>query len=130
MAIQLDHTIVHAKDKQAAASWTADILGLTVGSQFGPFLPVVTANGVTMDFMDDPGEIVAQHYAFIVTEQDFDAVFGRIQSSGTRYWADPHHSTPGQINHNDGGRGVYFDNPDGHNLEIITRPTAAAADRR
>jgi len=123
MPVELNHTIVAARDKKAAAEFLARILGLTVGPQFGPFLPVETSNGVTLDFMDaDPGRIAPQHYAFLVSEEEFDAIFGRIVEAGLPYWADPWHQEPGRINHHDGGRGVYFADPNDHNLEIITRP--------
>ncbi|MFD7403882.1 VOC family protein [Streptomyces sp. NPDC059866] len=122
MTIQLNHTIVAARDKEASARFLADMLGLEVSPLFGPFAPVEIPNGVTLDYMDTPGDIVPQHYAFLVSESDFDTIFARIQRAGLTYWADPAHSRPGEINHNDGGRGAYFDDPNGHNLEIITRP--------
>jgi catechol 2,3-dioxygenase-like lactoylglutathione lyase family enzyme len=123
MSIQLNHTIVAARDKAAAAEFVAGILGLKVGPPFGPFLPVETANGVTLDFMDaGPNQVVPQHYAFLVSEEEFDAIFARIQEAGIPYYADPAHHEAGEINHLDGGRGAYFDDPDGHKLEIITRP--------
>lgn len=123
MAVELNHTIVAARDKRAAAEFLARILGLTVGPPFGPFLPVETSNGVTLDFVDtDADPIASQHYAFLVSEEDFDAIFARIQQAGIAYYADPGHRRVGQINHNDGGRGAYFADPNGHNLEILTRP--------
>jgi catechol 2,3-dioxygenase-like lactoylglutathione lyase family enzyme len=123
MSVQLNHTIVAARDKRAAAEFFATILGLEVGAPFGPFIPVETSNGVTLDFMDSRAErIASQHYAFLVSEEDFDAIFGRIQQAGIVFYADPGHREPGRINHLDGGRGAYFDDPNGHNLEIITRP--------
>ena len=123
MSIQLNHTIVASRDKAAAAEFVAGILGLKVGPPFGPFLPVETANGVTLDFMDaGPTQVVSQHYAFLVSEEDFDAIFARIEAADLTYWADPAHQEAGEINHLDGGRGVYFDDPNGHKLEIITRP--------
>jgi catechol 2,3-dioxygenase-like lactoylglutathione lyase family enzyme len=100
----------------------ARILGLEVGAPFGSFLPVETGNGVTLDFADQAGEITPQHYAFLVSEADFDAIMGRIEQAGVTFYADPWHRQAGQINHNDGGRGAYFADPNGHNLEIITRP--------
>jgi catechol 2,3-dioxygenase-like lactoylglutathione lyase family enzyme len=121
MPIQLNHTIVAARDKAASAAFTARVLGLEVGPPFGPFLPVRTANDVTLDFMNAE-RIVPQHYAFLVSEEEFDAIFGRIREAGIPYWADPGHEEKDTINHRDGGRGVYFDDPDGHNLEILTRP--------
>ncbi|WP_314174836.1 VOC family protein [Streptomyces winkii] len=123
MAVQLNHTIVHATDKKASAEFLAGLLGLEVQPQFGPFLPVVAANDVTLDFMDaGDGGITPQHYAFLVSEDDFDAIFGRIKDAGLTYYADPHRQHEGEINHNDGGRGVYWADPDGHSMEILTRP--------
>lgn len=123
MAIELNHTIIAARDKNASAAFLAGILGLTVSPQFGPFIPVETGNHVTLDFMDSDAErIASQHYAFLVPEEEFDAIFGRIQEAGITYYADPGHNRPGEINRNDGGRGAYFADPDGHNLEILTRP--------
>jgi catechol 2,3-dioxygenase-like lactoylglutathione lyase family enzyme len=123
MSVDLNHTIIRARDKTASARFLATILGLEVGPPFGPFLPVETGNGVTLDFADGDGEeITSQHYAFLVSEAEFDAILGRIQQAGLAYWADPFHREGGRINHNDGGRGAYFEDPNGHNLEIITRP--------
>jgi len=79
-------------------------------------------NGVNMDFMDADGEIAQQHYAFLVSELDFDEIFGRIRERTLPYWADPAKARAGEINHRDGGRGVYFEDPNGHLLEVITRP--------
>lgn len=123
MPVQLNHTIVAARDKRVAAEFLATVLGLEVGAPYGPFLPVQTSNDVTLDFSDageDP--ITPQHYAFLVSEEDFDAILGRIQQAGITHYADPGHRQTGQINHKDGGRGAYFADPNGHNLEIITRP--------
>ncbi len=123
MPIELNHTIVAARDKKAAADFLATILGLEVGPPYGPFLPVETSNGVTLDFMDsDAGQIPSQHYAFLVSEEEFDVIFARIQQARIAFYADPGHQNAGRINHNDGGRGAYFEDPNGHNLEIITRP--------
>lgn len=122
MAVQLNHTIVAARDKEASARFLAEILGLPDPIPFGPFMTVETANDVTLDFLDSAGDIISQHYAFLVSEEEFDVIFGRIRERGLDYWADPAHRRPGEINRNDGGRGVYFDDPNGHNLEIITRP--------
>ena len=122
MSIQLNHTIVSARDPQASAAFLAGLLGRAAPVRFGPFHDVELDNGVTLDFMQEDGEIVRQHYAFLVSEQEFDDVFGRIQARGFAYWADPGHTKAGKINRNDGGRGVYWRDPDGHNLEILTRP--------
>jgi catechol 2,3-dioxygenase-like lactoylglutathione lyase family enzyme len=122
MAVQLNHTIVAARDSQASAQFLAEILGLPAPERFGPFVMVQPTNDVTLDFMATDADIHTQHYAFLVSENEFDEIFGRIQSRGLDYWADPYHREPGVINTRDGGRGVYFDDPNGHNLEILTRP--------
>ena len=122
MSVQLNHTIVSCRDQQRSAAFLSEILGLPPATRFGHFLVVEADNAVSLDFAESSGEIVAQHYAFLVGEDEFDAAFGRIRDRGLTYWADPGKSRPGAINHNDGGRGLYFDDPDGHRLEIITRP--------
>jgi catechol 2,3-dioxygenase-like lactoylglutathione lyase family enzyme len=121
MAIELNHTIVASRDKKAAAKFVTDLLGLSGSTLFEPFEVVELSNGVSLDFMD-ADEIHPQHYAFLLTEDEFDQVFGRIKEQNLTYWADPMHSEQGEINTRDGGRGVYFDSPDGHYLEILTRP--------
>ncbi|MFG2003331.1 VOC family protein [Spirillospora sp. NPDC048911] len=123
MSIDLNHTIVHARDKHAEAEFFARILGLKVGAPWGPFVPVEADNGVTFDFMDST-EIQGQHYAFLVTDEEFDQIFARVQAAGITYWADPDHNKQGEINRNYGGRGVYFDSPNGHSLEALTSPYA------
>ncbi|MCW7945760.1 glyoxalase/bleomycin resistance protein/dioxygenase [Streptomyces hygroscopicus] len=128
MAVELNHTIVAAHDKEASARFLADLLGLEVAPQYGPFIPVQIPNGVTLDYMDAAESITPQHYAFLVSEDDFDAIFTRIRAADLPYWADPYHDRPGEINHNDGGRGAYFDDPNGHRLEILTRPYGSGPD--
>ncbi|WP_436501430.1 VOC family protein [Actinokineospora sp. HUAS TT18] len=122
MAVHLNHTIVSATDKTASARFLSEILGLPEPVPFGPFLCVQTDNEVTLDYMEVRGEFARQHYAFLVSEEEFDTIFGRILDRKLDHWADPYHHLPGEINTHDGGRGVYFDDPDGHSLEIITRP--------
>jgi catechol 2,3-dioxygenase-like lactoylglutathione lyase family enzyme len=122
MTVELNHTIVHATDNWAAARDVADVLGLAEPSAFGPFAVLELSNGVSLDFMVVEGEIGSQHYAFLVTEDEFDAIHGRLRQAGRQWWADPAGRRPGEINHNDGGRGLYWKGPDGHWLEIITRP--------
>lgn len=122
MAVELNHTIVAARDPEASAAFVSEILGLAAPGHYGPFTMVETANGVSLDFLATDGEITSQHYAFLVGEADFDEIFGRIQAEGISYWADPYKTRPAEINRNDGGRGVYFEDPDGHLLEILTRP--------
>ena len=122
MAIQLNHTIVAARDSDVSARFLTDLFDLPEPVPFGPFLAVEMANGVTLDYLDTDADIASQHYAFLVSEDEFDAIYGRIQEQNLNHWADPAQRRPGQINTNDGGRGVYFSDPDGHYLEIITRP--------
>jgi hypothetical protein len=122
MPVRLNHTIVHVRDRERSARLLAELLGLAEPVPFGPFLVVELANGCSLDFMHDGGTIQPQHYAFLVSEAEFDEIFARIQARGLPYWADPYHRQPGRINTNDGGRGLYWDDADGHNLEIITVP--------
>ncbi|MFF5257710.1 VOC family protein [Actinomadura viridis] len=121
MSIQLDHIIVPARNKKASAEFLARILGLEAGEQLGPFVPVRTANGVTLDFMDSD-DVRWQHCAFLVPEEEFDGIFARIKESGARYHANPDGSGAGEINTRDGGRGVYFEDPSGHAMEVLTVP--------
>ncbi|HKC28029.1 MAG TPA: VOC family protein [Jatrophihabitans sp.] len=122
MAVQLNHTIVSVRDKYEAAKFFTDILGLPESTTFGPFAVVQLSNDVSLDFADDHGPVVPRHYAFLVDDAEFDEIFGRIKERGLEYWADPSQKHPGEINHNDGGRGVYWQDPNGHSLEIITVP--------
>jgi len=122
MAITLNHTIVHARDKKISADFLAEILGLEKPTPFAHFLVVKTQNGVSLDFISTDEPFVIEHYAFLVDEAEFDQIFGRIQARGLPYFADPASRQRGMINHHDGGRGVYFKDPSGHVLEIITRP--------
>ena len=117
----LNHIIIPAKDKDASAQFLADILGVKPEAQWGPFRPVQTSNGVTLDFVDSK-DVRTQHYAFLVSDAEFDASFAKIKKAGLQYYADPHKTGPGKINHRWGGRGVYFDDPNGHLLELITKP--------
>jgi catechol 2,3-dioxygenase-like lactoylglutathione lyase family enzyme len=121
MPVHLNHTIVAARDRQESATFLADILGLAPPATYGPFAVVQLDNDVSLDFMDDV-EVHERHYAFLVSEPEFDEIFGRIQARGLTYWADPFEQQPGTINTHDGGRGVYWQDPSGHKLEIITRP--------
>lgn len=122
MSVQLNHTIVSCRDQQKSAAFLSGILGLPPATRFGHFLVVQTENSVSLDFDETNGPITAQHYAFLVDEKEFDASFDRIREQGLPYWADPARTQRGVINHRDGGRGLYFEDPDGHLLEILTRP--------
>jgi catechol 2,3-dioxygenase-like lactoylglutathione lyase family enzyme len=121
MTAQLNHTIVHARDKQESAHFLAGILDLPVGEPVGPFVPVTVANGVTLDFADFVPRVQSQHYAFLIDEDEFDEVLERIMASGASWFADPNHTKPNEIIHRRGGRGVYFVDPSGHNMEVLTR---------
>jgi catechol 2,3-dioxygenase-like lactoylglutathione lyase family enzyme len=122
MTVKLNHTIVHAHDKRASAEFVAAILGLSAPVPFGPFLGVQTGNEVTLDFLETDEEIQTQHYAFLISEPEFDQIFGRIKARELPYWADPARQQLNRINTRDGGRGVYFEDPSGNLLEILTRP--------
>ena len=122
MSIKLNHTIVHARDKRVSAEFFSEIFGLAAPVPFGPFLGVQTANEVTLDFLETDEEIQTQHYAFLISEAEFDEIFGRITAKKIAHWADPARQRANQINRNDGGRGVYFEDPSGNLLEILTRP--------
>lgn len=122
MAAKLNHTIVWCQDKARSSAFLSEMLGLPKAEPFHPFLVVQAANGVSLDFMEKEGAISRQHYAFLVEEAEFDAVMDRIHARQLTFWADPARSKAGEINHHDGGRGVYFEDPDGHLLEAITKP--------
>jgi catechol 2,3-dioxygenase-like lactoylglutathione lyase family enzyme len=121
MAVRLNHTIVAAHGKDAAALFLTEILGLQVPVVLGPFA-VVHVGDTSLDFIETDGDIVSQHYAFLVSETEFDEIFARIRERRLPYWADPSQQQRGQINGWDDGRGVYFEDPNGHLLEILTRP--------
>lgn len=122
MSVELNHTIVWCHDNAKSAAFLTEILGLPEAVPFGSMLVVQLNNNVSMDFYSQEGKIALQHYAFLVSEDEFDAAFARIQARGLDYWADPGREQPGEINHHFGGRGVYFKDLDGHLLELITRP--------
>jgi catechol 2,3-dioxygenase-like lactoylglutathione lyase family enzyme len=124
VAVQLNHIIVGSKDPKTSAAWLADVLGLEAPVHVGPFWQVRTSNGVDLDFGFDegPGTPGPSHLAFMLTEDEFDDVFERVRARGVEHYADPAGNRRGEINHHDGGRGTYFADPDGHWLEIITRP--------
>ena len=124
MAITFNHTIVAARDKKQSATFLTELFDLPSPTPFAQFMMVTVGNDVSLDYADVPNgeKIPSQHYAFLVSEDEFDAIYGRIRASGLDHWADPMASRPGEINHNDGGRGVYFKDPAGHYMEILTRP--------
>jgi catechol 2,3-dioxygenase-like lactoylglutathione lyase family enzyme len=122
MAVRFNHTILKTHDSKASAKFLAEMLGLPAPKHWGPFQMVTTENDANLDYMDTDGEIVAQHYAFLVSEEEFDAIFARVRDRKRSYWADPAQKNEGEINRHDGGRGIYFEDLNGHLLEIITRP--------
>lgn len=126
MNVQLNHTIVWCRDKKKSSAFLVDILDLPSPTPFGPMLVVHLSNKVSLDYYDYDGEIASQHYAFLIGEEDFDQVFARIREKGLQYWADPGKQRPGETYQHNGGRGVYFDDPDGHLLEVMTRPYESA----
>ncbi len=121
MAVTLNHTIVHARDPEATAKFLTSILGLSAHRKLAHFT-VVDVGVTSLDLLPTTEPIASLHFAFLVSEAEFDEIFGRIKAAGMSYWADPFHREPGRINHWDDGRGVYFNDPNGHLLEILTRP--------
>jgi catechol 2,3-dioxygenase-like lactoylglutathione lyase family enzyme len=119
VTVALDHTIVPARDKQVSAGFLSRILGVPLAPPWGPFVPVQLGHGTTLDYVD-AHDFDEHHYAFLVDDAEFDAAFDRIRASGTAWYADPFRHEPEAINHHYGGRGVYFDDPDRHLMEIIT----------
>ncbi len=122
MSVMLNHTIVRCTDKEASARFLSEILGLSEPTTYGPFMVVQVDNEVSLDYADDHGRVHPQHYAFMVSDAEFDEIHARIVERELPYWADPFHRIENQINTNDGGRGLYWNDPDGHILEIITVP--------
>lgn len=122
MSVELNHTIVWCRDKARSAAFLAVMFGCDPPRPVVRFMAVTLANGVSLDFAEKDGPIAGQHYAFLVSESEFDEILARIRARGLDHWADPARTTPGAINHRFGGRGVYFPDPDGHLLEALTRP--------
>jgi catechol 2,3-dioxygenase-like lactoylglutathione lyase family enzyme len=122
MPAKLNHTIVWCRDNKVSADFLTGVLGLPPAQPFMHFMVVELANGVSMDYMTKDGDVARQHYAFLVSDDEFDAGFARIEDWGLDYWADPARTQRGEINHRFGGRGVYFEDPNGHLLELITKP--------
>jgi extradiol dioxygenase family protein len=123
VAIQFNHTIVDAVDREEEATFFTEVMGLAPAHPFGHFLVADLAHDASLDFVQgEPGDVLARHYAFLVSEDEFTEIHDRIVERDVDHWADPSRRRPGEINHNDGGRGVYFAGPSGHLYEIITRP--------
>jgi catechol 2,3-dioxygenase-like lactoylglutathione lyase family enzyme len=122
MSVQLNHTIVWCRDKQKSTRFLTEILALGSPIPFGEMLVIPLANGVSLDFYESKDAISLQHYAFLVSEDEFDPIFERIRERGIRYWADPAKQRESETYQHNGGRGFYFGDPDGHFLEVMTRP--------
>jgi catechol 2,3-dioxygenase-like lactoylglutathione lyase family enzyme len=129
VSVRLNHTIVWCRDQKRSATFLAEMLGRPAPTRFGPFLVVELDNGVSLDFHETADPIAPQHYAFLIDEAEFDVIFGRVRERQLDHWADPGRTRAGEINRNDGGRGVYFADPDGHFLEILTRPYGSGSSR-
>lgn len=128
MTINFNHTIVAARDQRKSAQFLTELFDLPSPTPFGRFMVVTLAHGVSLDYADaaEGEEIHPQHYAFLVSDTEFDAIYRKIRSRDLPHWADPDGSRPGEINRRDGGRGVYFPDPCGHAMEILTRPYGSA----
>lgn len=124
MTVELNHIIIWCSDKMRSSAFLATMLGRPAPVAFMHFMVVDLDNQVSIDFMEKSGPIARQHHGFLVDDDTFDSLIGRIERGGVDHWADPGRTLPGEINHHFGGRGVYFNDPDGHLLEAITRPYA------
>jgi catechol 2,3-dioxygenase-like lactoylglutathione lyase family enzyme len=120
MAIVLDHTIVPARDKEASARFFARIFGLAYEGTLSHFAPVRVNESLVLDF-DNWESFEAHHYAFKVSDAEFDGIFERVRNDGLAYGSGPFSPDDMQINHRGGGRGFYFKDPNGHLLEVLTR---------
>jgi catechol 2,3-dioxygenase-like lactoylglutathione lyase family enzyme len=130
MPAKLNHTIVAARDRNASAMFLSEVLGLDPPLILGSFTVVKVGDDLTLDFVETHAGIEPQHYAFLVSETEFDQILSRIEARRLPYWADPHRSEKHRINRWDDGRGVYFEDPNGHLLEILTRPYGSAGTGR
>jgi catechol 2,3-dioxygenase-like lactoylglutathione lyase family enzyme len=127
MPVELNHTIVPARDPRESAEFLAGVLGLQVGAPVAHFTPVTLDNGVTLDY-DAADEVDAHHYAFLVGEAEFAAAFGRIKEAGIEYYADPGCRRAGEVyTGKNGSSGTYFRDPNGHLMEILTAGSAPQA---
>jgi catechol 2,3-dioxygenase-like lactoylglutathione lyase family enzyme len=122
MTITLNHTIVRARDKDAAARFFAEIFGLSFESSGGPFAPVRVNDTLTLDFADAKGAVASQHYAFHVSDTEFDAILQGVKDAGLTYGSGPRSLEDGKLNDWGGGRGFYYKDRDGHVIELMTMP--------
>ncbi|MFF7725451.1 VOC family protein [Streptomyces sp. NPDC008001] len=124
MPIRLDHTVVNSTHRFEGARFLTELLGVSEPEVNGPFAAIRLDNGVTIDYADHfipADQIQMQHFAYHVSDEEFDAIFARVQERELPYWADPYHKQPQELNNMNGGRGFYVNDPDGHNLEFFTR---------
>ncbi|MFG2548450.1 VOC family protein [Streptomyces sp. NPDC048581] len=122
MTATFNHTIIAAKDRNESARFFQELLEIPDAPSWGPFTNIQLADGVLLQFAEPPVEIQMQHYAFLLDDELFDRAYSRLCERGIVHWADPQMSRPGEINHGHGGRGVYFKDPAGHAIELITQP--------
>ncbi|MFH9432242.1 VOC family protein [Streptomyces sp. NPDC017615] len=122
MSATFNHTIIAAKDREESARFFRELLEVPAAPSWGPFVNIQLADGVLLQFAEPPVEIQMQHYAFLVDDELFDRAYQRLRDGGVVHWADPQMRRTGEINHEHGGRGVYFKDPAGHAIELITRP--------
>ena len=125
MTVELNHTIVPARDPEASARFWERIFGFEYQGPMGHFTQVrIPSQSLSLDF-DENGDFEPGHYAFKVSEDEFDAIFGRVVAAGLGYGSGPFSADDGKINRWNCGRGVYFRDPGGHLLEILTRDYTA-----
>jgi catechol 2,3-dioxygenase-like lactoylglutathione lyase family enzyme len=122
MPASFNHTIIAAKDRRESARFFRELLEVPEAPSWGPFTNIQLADGVLLQFAEPPVEIQMQHYAFLLDDDHFDRAYRRLCEGGVEHWADPRMRLPGEINHEHGGRGVYFLDPAGHGIELMTRP--------
>lgn len=125
MPVELNHTIVRCSDKQRSSAFFAEVLDRPAPTAFSHFLVVALDNGVSLDFMEQAGAVAPQHYAFLIGDDQFAGVLSKVKALGLTHWSDPARSRPGETYRHNGGRGFYFEAPDGHLLEVLTRPYSA-----
>lgn len=122
MPATFNHTIIAAEDRHESARFFRELLEVPEAPSWGPFVNIQLTDGVLLQFAEPPVEIQMQHYAFLVDDELFDRAYRRLRERGIEHWADPQMRRPGEINTGHGGRGVYFKDPAGHAIELITRP--------
>lgn len=122
MTATFNHAIIAARDRNESARFFRDLLELPEAPSWGPFTNIQLDDGVLLQFAEPGVEIQMNHYAFLVDDDLFNRAYQRLKDTGIEHWADPQMRRPGQVNTEHGGRGVYFKDPAGHAIELITRP--------